>query len=118
LTAKGLDQLIGFNRLESLRLWVDELKDFHFLSHFPELTKLTLTLSVTERIPLLLFKRERTPRGDFGLASLRTLSKLHELTVFGHPYPDGMLAHIGNFNGLEKLDFWLRDVPQGKRLAN
>jgi hypothetical protein len=111
LTAEGLAQLIGFNRLESLYLWVDGLKDYQFLSHFPELTKLTLTLSVTERNPLLPFERERTPRGDFGLASLGTLSKLRELTVFGNPYPDGMLAHIGTLEGLEKLDFWLRHVP-------
>jgi internalin A len=111
LTATGLDQLIGFNRLESLKLWLAGVNDFRFLSHFTELNKLTLIISVTES-PLLLFERKRSPRGDFGLGSLCTLSRMRELTVFGHPYPDGLLAHIGTLEGLEKLKFWQRDAPQ------
>jgi internalin A len=111
LTATGLDQLIGFNRLESLKLWLADVNDFRFLTHFTELNKLTLIISVTEPRPLLLSERKRSPRGDFGLGSLGTLSKMRELTLFGNPYPDGLLAHIGSLKGLEKLNFWLRGAP-------
>jgi internalin A len=112
LTGVGLARLKGWNRLTRLSLSMIDLEDYRFLSQFPELTSLELVLEKfdTKSVPGIWLPVER--RGELGLASLGTLSKLRDLSVSSSSYPESLLANIGRVQGLERLTLApLRNVP-------
>jgi internalin A len=103
VTAAGLDRLKGWGRLERLLLRVRGVEVYRFLSQFPELTRLNLAI-----------RDDHSERGDLGLASLRTLPKLQDLSMYFPSYPKSLLDHIGKLKGLRKLNLLgLPDVPTG-----
>jgi internalin A len=113
VTEAGLSQLKGWSRLTRLSLSVMDLEDYRSLSQFPELTTLELDLRKVDQIYAgVAFMTEVKERGQLGLTSLGTLSKLRELTVTSSSYPQFLLANIGRIQGLEKLTLDLpRNVP-------
>jgi hypothetical protein len=112
LTEVGLARLKGWNRLTRLSLSVGDLEDYRFLSQFPELISLELILEKfdTKSVPGVWIPVKQ--RGELGLASLGTLSKLRDLSVSSSSYPESLLANIGRVQGLERLTLALpRNVP-------
>jgi hypothetical protein len=109
VTATGLGLLKGWNRLEHLSLWQGGVKDDHFLGQFPELITLHFSIRGSDRgfLGFLLGKVDRPE--DFSITSLGTLSKLRELSVTCHPYPESLLEQIGRLHELERLSIGFVD---------